>query len=89
MSNISDQRLLSLHVENLKNLKNLEIDFLDKDVTAILGPNGNGKSTILHILACAFSPLDNGKGENYKFSEFFLPNTDATWNGSNLSINYS
>ena len=89
MNNFSDQRLLSLHVENLKNLKNLEIDFLDKNVTAILGPNGNGKSTILHILACAFSPLDNGKGENYKFSEFFLPNTDATWNGSNLSINYS
>ena len=31
MSNISDQRFLSLHVENLKNLKNLEIDFLDKE----------------------------------------------------------
>ena len=36
-----------------------------------------------------FSPLDNGKGENYKFSDFFLPNTDATWNGSSLSLCYS
>jgi len=89
MSSISDQKLLSLHVENLKNLRNLEIDFLGKNVTAILGPNGHGKSTILHILACSFSPLNSGKGEDYKFSEFFLPNTDATWNGSSLSINYS
>lgn len=89
MSNISEHNLLSMKVKSLKNLKNLEIDFQGKNVTAILGPNGNGKSTILHILASAFSPLDNGKGENYKFSDFFLPNTDATWNDSCLSITYS
>ncbi|WP_180002469.1 MULTISPECIES: ATP-binding protein [unclassified Acinetobacter] len=89
MSNISDHKLISMSVENLKNLKNLEIDFQGKNVTAILGPNGNGKSTILHALASAFSPLENGKGENYKFSDFFLPNTDATWNDSCLSIKYS
>lgn len=79
MSSISEHKILSMRVENLKNLKNLEIDFKGKNVTAILGPNGNGKSTILHALASAFSPLDNGKGENYKFSDFFLPNTDANW----------
>lgn len=89
MSNISNHKLISMTVENLKNLKNLEIDFQGKNVTAILGPNGNGKSTILHTLASAFSPLENGKGENYKFSDFFLPNTDATWNDSSLSIKYS
>lgn len=89
MSNFGDHVLLSMKVASLKNLKNLEIDFKGKNVTAILGPNGNGKSTILHILACAFSPLDNSKGENYKFSDFFLPNTDATWNGSSLSLCYS
>lgn len=89
MSNFSDHKILNMNVKNLKNLKNLEIDFQGKNVTAILGPNGNGKSTILHALACAFSPLENGKGENYKFSDFFLPNTDATWNDSCLSITYS
>lgn len=89
MSNISEHKIVSMSVENLKNLKRLEIDFQGKNVTAILGPNGNGKSTILHALASAFSPLDNGKGENYKFSDFFLPNTDATWNDSSLSITYS
>ncbi|USE82692.1 AAA family ATPase [Acinetobacter tibetensis] len=89
MSNISDHKILSMKVENLKNLKGLEIDFLGNNVTAILGPNGNGKSTILHALACAYSSLDNGKGEEYKFSDFFLPNTDALWNNSSLTINYS
>ncbi|WVM90347.1 hypothetical protein UMZ34_09190 [Halopseudomonas pachastrellae] len=31
----------------------------------------------------------NGQGEDYKFSSFFLPNTDALWNGSKLEIVHS
>ncbi|RUO22692.1 hypothetical protein CWE08_05395 [Aliidiomarina iranensis] len=84
---ISQQVLHSMRIPNLKNLVELEITFDSCPVTAILGPNGNGKSTILHALACAFSP--NDEGENYKFSWFFLPNTDALWNGSEMSIVYS
>lgn len=84
---ISQQELHILKIDNLKNLVNFEISFDGSPVTAILGPNGNGKSTILHILACAFQP--NIEGENYKFSSFFLPNTDALWNGSKLDIIYS
>lgn len=84
---ISQQKLHKLEVKNLKNLKNLEIDFDGSPITAILGPNGNGKSTILHALACSFEP--NDKGENYKFSNFFLPNTDALWNGSSMKITHS
>jgi len=89
MSNISEHKILSMQVENLKNLKKLDINFSGHNVTAILGPNGNGKSTILHALACAYSSLNDGKGEEYKFSDFFLPNTDALWNNSSLTINYS
>lgn len=66
---VSQQRLVSLHVVKLKNLVDLDIDFNDSPVTAVLGPNGNGKSTVLHILACAFQP--SNKGENHKFSNFF------------------
>ena len=84
---ISQQVIHSMRVQNLKNLVDLEISFDASPVTAILGPNGNGKSTILHALACAFSPSDGG--ENYKFSWFFLPNTDALWNGSEMSIIHS
>ncbi|HEY9030700.1 MAG TPA: AAA family ATPase [Kangiella sp.] len=84
---ITQQVLHSLNVVSLKNLTGLEISFEPSAVTAILGPNGNGKSTILHALACAFSP--NEHGEDYKFSWFFLPNTDALWNESEMSITHS
>jgi len=84
---VSQQVLHEIYVKELKNLKNLEMSFEESPVTAILGPNGNGKSTILHALACSFAPI--GDGENYKFSSFFLPNTDAQWNGSELEIIHS
>lgn len=84
---ISQQTIHSMNVKYLKNLVELEISFEPSPVTAILGPNGNGKSTILHALACAFSPSD--EGEDYKFSSFFLPNTDALWNDSEMKIVHS
>ncbi len=84
---ISQQILHSMHVTKLKNIIDLDISFEGSKVTAILGPNGNGKSTILHILACLFSP--NESGENFKFSSFFRPNTDSLWNDSELAIRFS
>jgi ABC-type hemin transport system ATPase subunit len=65
---ISQQKLISIKVTKLKNLIDLEIDFSGSPVTAILGPNGNGKSTVLHALACAYQPME--MGENHKFSNF-------------------
>lgn len=85
---ISQQVIHSIKVKSLKNLVELEMSFDGSPVTAILGPNGNGKSTVLHALACAFKPIV-ADGENYKFSSFFLPNTDALWNGSELDIIHS
>jgi len=84
---ITQQVIHSLKIKVLKNLIDLDMSFDGSSVTAILGPNGNGKSTVLHALACAFEP--NEDGENYKFSSFFLPNTDALWNGSELEIIHS
>lgn len=84
---ISQQKLESLRVRKLKNLVELDIDFMGSPVTAILGPNGTGKSTVLHALACAYQPVESG--ENHKFSNFFLPNTDALWNESYLEITHS
>ena len=46
------QKITSLHIDKLKGLENLDISFEDKNVTAIFGANGCGKSTILHALAC-------------------------------------
>lgn len=87
MNVICQQKLESLKVRKLKNLIELELDFEGSPVTAILGPNGNGKSTVLHALACAYQPVD--KGENLKFSNFFLPSTDALWNESYMEITHT
>lgn len=56
----------------------------DKNLVALMGVNGSGKSTVLHALACSYSPYE--KGENYKFSYFFTPNPDASWKGSCFTI---
>ncbi|MBV7299161.1 AAA family ATPase [Enterovibrio paralichthyis] len=87
MAAICQQKLEFLKVRKLKNLIELELDFDGSPVTAILGPNGNGKSTVLHALACAYQPAD--KGENLKFSNFFLPSTDALWNDSYMEITHT
>lgn len=85
---ITQQRLISLEIEQLKVLKDVRISFVDHPLTAILGPNGCGKSTVLHALACAFEPKTT-LGERYKFSNFFLPNTDALWDGSAMTLTHS
>jgi ABC-type lipoprotein export system ATPase subunit len=87
---ISEQRISSIHFEILKNLKDVTIDLSGSELTAIMGVNGSGKSTILHALACCYKPIDDHSDrENYKLSEFFTPNTDSLWDGSKFSIKYS
>lgn len=83
----SQQVLHSIHIHQLKNLVGLEMSFDGSPITVVLGPNGNGKSTVIHALACAFRPVKDG--ENYKFSSFFIPNSDALWQGSHLEITHS
>lgn len=73
----------SIYIKNLKGLHDIQIQF-DKPLTAIMGVNGAGKTTVIHALACAYAP--SGKGENHRFSDFFVPNSDSLWNGSEFSI---
>lgn len=82
---ICQQRLHKLEITKLKNVKDVCISFESKNITGILGPNGYGKSTILHALACCFQPSTEGQ-EDYKFSNFFLPSPDAQWKGSELKL---
>lgn len=77
--------LRSIYFENLKGLKDLELKF-SKPLTAIMGINGSGKTTVLHALACVYRP--ERIGQNYKFSNFFIPNPHSVWNGSKLRIRY-
>lgn len=85
---ISQQRIVSVNFTKLKNLQNLYIDFSEGPLIAIMGVNGAGKSTILHALACCYKP-DSHSRKDYKFSDFFLPNTFALWNDSDFTIKYS
>ncbi|MGC7404016.1 AAA family ATPase [Pandoraea pneumonica] len=84
---VSQQKLNKIEVATLKNLKDVEIDFTDSALTAIMGTNGSGKSTVLHALACAYAPPNGADG--YRFPLFFKPNTDGLWAGSDFTIHYN
>lgn len=87
---ISQQVIHSLSIGRLKGILMLdEIRFDEKPLTAILGPNGCGKSTILHALACCYKPVDGTDQQNWRFRDFFTPTTDATWAGSSLDMLHS
>ncbi|WP_261794621.1 ATP-dependent nuclease [Bacillus paralicheniformis] len=75
-----------MNINLLKNLKEVEIDFSESRLTALIGINGSGKSTILHALACCYKPADENKTVNYKFSQFFTPTIDSLWQGSRFTL---
>jgi len=86
----SQQVIHSLNIKKLKGICELdEIRLDEKPLTAILGPNGCGKSTILHALACCYKPVENSDQKNWQFKDFFTPTTDATWAGSSLEMKHS
>lgn len=63
-----------LKIKKAKGLNDLEISFKQEGLTAILGPNGCGKSTILHLLACGYNPDHKDPTRiDYRFPQFFLP----------------
>lgn len=84
----SQQKIISLDITKLKNIKNCKIDFSGKPLTAIMGVNGIGKSTILHALACCYKQTDVER-KDYKFPDFFSPNTYALWNDSCFKLSFS
>lgn len=79
------QILKSVYFKQLKCLNDVTIFFSDT-LTAIMGVNGSGKTTVIHALACVYQPDDGGKGEKHKFPEFFVPNTDSLWQGGELYV---
>lgn len=87
---VNQQVTHSLSIKKLKGISSLdEIRFDEKPLTAILGPNGCGKSTILHALACCYKPAQGAEQQNWRFRDFFTPTTDATWAGSELDMAHS
>ena len=87
--NISQQRLIGLKFNLLKSFRNFDMNFSGNNLTAILGVNGCGKSTIIHTLACCYQPINVNESINYKFSHFFLPTTHSIWQGSEFILTHS
>ncbi|WP_341836788.1 AAA family ATPase [Chitinophaga pollutisoli] len=87
---IHSQVLKKINIDQLKGLRNVEIGFDGNNLTAIMGLNGVGKSTVLHALACVYRPPMNIPGLiNYQFQIFFTPTSHSIWAGSNFSITHS
>lgn len=84
----TQQKLLGLDVVKLKSIEDVSLDFSQSALTAIMGSNCSGKTTVLHALACSYNP-PNPNAPDYFFPQFFRPNTDALWQGSDFTIRYS
>lgn len=73
-------RLKKIEIQKLKGISSCTIPFpIDKKVTAIMGINGSGKSTIIHALACCYRPEHSTSKDNNQFSDFFTPHDDNNW----------
>ena len=78
--------LKSAHFKLLKGLNDATICFSDS-LTAIMGVNGAGKTTVIHALACAFKP-EKSNSFRYKFPNFFIPNSDSLWKKDLKNVYY-
>ncbi|ELY4070217.1 AAA family ATPase [Cronobacter sakazakii] len=85
----AELRLKEIQIQSLKGISNCTITFpADKKVTAIMGMNGSGKSTIIHALACCYKPRNATSKENNRFSDFFTPHVDNNWRDSGFTAHF-
>ncbi len=92
-----NQFIKSIHIEKLKGIKDLTIDFEGSRVTGIFGENGCGKSTILHALMCVYKPKiyeasekrPNISSSMTRYSDFFKRTSIGHWKGSRFDATVS
>ena len=89
----------AIEIIRIKGLKDVRIEIKEKGLTGIMGPNGVGKSSILHVLACFYKTIYS-RCIDYKYPAFFIPvrygenrneagnETDYSWKGTSFKIYY-
>ncbi|NOI66464.1 AAA family ATPase [Vibrio sp. 99-8-1] len=80
----------SITIENLQRLQNITVDFAETGVTAIMGANGTGKTTLLQALACVYrrdTRLDLEQ-VNAQYSDFFKVYPGNDWNGTRFDVSF-
>lgn len=79
--NKTENALLKLTIHQLQRLRDITLEFAPVGVTAIMGVNGSGKSTILRALACVYQPSRNQAlpQTSYVPAEFFIPYDGYDW----------
>ena len=80
----------SIHIHQLLRLKDIHVDFAESGVTAIMGANGTGKTTLLQALACVYRN-DTRIGlpqEQYRYTDFFKDYDGNDWVDSQFDIEY-
>lgn len=89
-ASFTSQKVCLIKIDQIKNINELTVSFSPEKsmITGIFGPNGCGKSTILHLLACSYHPIRRD-ATNHKFSHFFLPTSSHSWSGSSFTVRYS
>lgn len=85
---MANNAITFLKIQHLQRLRNIEIEIPEVGVTALVGVNGSGKSTIIRALACVFQPKQDIQiaQEDYRPQRFFLPHEGCDWNGSKFEI---
>ena len=87
--------LQSIAVTKLKGMFDSDDIRLDEDkpLTALMGPNGFGKSSILHVLAASFRPIMlrvgsvvTEVGESHHYTDFLPSTPDEKWSGTKVKL---
>jgi ABC-type lipoprotein export system ATPase subunit len=85
---MANNAITYLKINHLQRLRNIELEIPEVGVTALVGVNGSGKSTIIRALACIFQPKQDIKitQEDYRPQRFFLPYEGCDWNDSKFEV---